>query len=147
MKVRRAFTLVEILIVVVILGILAALVIPQFSSATQEAAANATYTDLQKMRKAIGVWQTRNNGLIPPITDSDDPAEAWGPLVGLSGDYLLSAPINAWVGGPNSRRVVLIEGYEPDGSWTDEQGWIFDPLTGDLYASGFDVNDRPIPKP
>ena len=35
----RAFTLVEILIVVVILGILAAIVVPQFTSASQEAQA------------------------------------------------------------------------------------------------------------
>ncbi|MEO1279645.1 MAG: prepilin-type N-terminal cleavage/methylation domain-containing protein, partial [Planctomycetota bacterium] len=34
-QVRKAFTLVEILIVVVILGILAAIVIPQFTSASE----------------------------------------------------------------------------------------------------------------
>ncbi len=36
-QVKRAFTLIEILIVVVILGILAAIVIPQFTSASQDA--------------------------------------------------------------------------------------------------------------
>ncbi len=43
---KRAFTLVEILIVVVILGILAAIVIPQFTSASEEAAANSTHSQL-----------------------------------------------------------------------------------------------------
>ena len=36
-NIRSGFTLVEILIVVVILGILAAIVIPQFTNATQDA--------------------------------------------------------------------------------------------------------------
>lgn len=147
MRRHRAFTLVEILIVVVILGILAAMVIPQFSSATQEATVNATYTDLQKMRKAITMWMTRNNGTIPPIGDDEDPVVAWGDLVGDNGDYMLSAPTNSWVGGPNSRRVIIVSGYEPDGTWTDEAGWIFNPDTGDLYAAGFDILDRPVPRP
>ncbi len=147
MRVHRAFTLVEILIVVVILGILAALVVPQFSSATQEAAASATYTDLQKMRRAIGVWMTRNNGIVPPVVDDDDPTTAWGPLVSSAGDYMLSAPTNAWVGGENSRRVAIVAGYLPDGTWSEDQGWIFNPDTGDLYAAGFDINDRPVPRP
>lgn len=38
---KRGFTLVEILIVVIILGILAAIVIPQFASAASDAAASA----------------------------------------------------------------------------------------------------------
>ena len=39
---RRGFTLVELLIVVVILGILATIVIPQFSNASQQARENTS---------------------------------------------------------------------------------------------------------
>ena len=63
MRSRRtnAFTLVEILIVVVILGILAAVVIAGFTGATSEAQASATASELSKMRRQIGVFQCRNN--------------------------------------------------------------------------------------
>src|SRR5690606_33880949 len=49
-RVNRAFTLVEILIVVVILGILAAIVIPQFTTASEEAQVGNVQTQLQTMR-------------------------------------------------------------------------------------------------
>ncbi|MEM9111640.1 MAG: prepilin-type N-terminal cleavage/methylation domain-containing protein, partial [Planctomycetota bacterium] len=48
--VRKGFTLVEILIVVVILGILAAIVIPQFTNASEAAKASSVLSQLQTLR-------------------------------------------------------------------------------------------------
>ncbi|MHC4292957.1 MAG: type IV pilin protein, partial [Planctomycetota bacterium] len=53
MKAKKGFTLVEILIVVVILGILAAIVIPQFTDASTEAKISSLRSDLQMMRSQI----------------------------------------------------------------------------------------------
>src|SRR5438046_10568871 len=47
---RKGFTLVEILIVVIILGILAAIVIPQFTSASQDARKNSLVSQLQTIK-------------------------------------------------------------------------------------------------
>ncbi len=142
---RKAFTLVEILIVVIILGILAAVVIPRFSQASAESSAAATLTDLVKMRKAIGVYRARNNGQLPPISEIDgDPAASWGPLVGQAGEYMQTAPTNSWIGGNNSQRVIIIENYDPEGTFQADYGWVFDPIVGELYAGSFDAADRPI---
>ena len=46
-QVKRAFTLIEILIVVVILCILAAIVIPQFTDASQQASNSSLQSQLQ----------------------------------------------------------------------------------------------------
>jgi len=144
---RRGFTLVEILIVVVILGILAAIVIPQFTGATEEAAANATFDQLQKMRRAVGVYRARNRDAMPPIQEiAGDPVGSWGPLVGNAGDYLLSAPVNSWVGGANAREVRVVPNATPDAAFQTDYGWIFDPSSGEVYAGSFDATDKPIPR-
>jgi len=49
----KAFTLVEILIVVVILGILAAIVVPQFASATSDAQKATVADQVAKMRRLL----------------------------------------------------------------------------------------------
>jgi len=71
---RRAFTLVEILIVVVILGILAAIVIPQFASATDSARHNAFVTDLNALTKAVSAY-AGIHGLPPDSSSGVMPTE------------------------------------------------------------------------
>ena len=55
-QVAHAFTLVEILIVVVILGILAAIVVPSFLGAVDQAAIGTTQSELTKLRRAVEVF-------------------------------------------------------------------------------------------
>jgi prepilin-type N-terminal cleavage/methylation domain-containing protein len=141
MRPRRlhGFTLVEILIVVVILGILAAIVIGLFGSATTEAQREVTFSELQKLRRHVGVYQARNSQRLPAVTDGDG---TWGEIVGR--DYLLSPPTNAWVGGANSRRVII--GTAPDTSYHTNYGWIFDASTGQVWAAGFSADDEALPR-
>ena len=61
------FTLVEILIVVVILGVLAAIVVPQFTRATQEASEMAAFDQLTKVRNALSVYFIRNHSRYPTV--------------------------------------------------------------------------------
>lgn len=58
---RKGFTLVEILIVVVILGILAAIVIPQFTDASTEAKTNACKSNLATLRGQLELWKIRES--------------------------------------------------------------------------------------
>jgi len=140
MGIRRAFTLVEILIVVLILGILAGLVMPQFATATQDAQREATITELQKLRRHIEVFEARNAGRLPDVEEGDG---TWGQLVG--NEYLTAPPINAWVGWENGR--VVIFGDAPDPEYHTEYGWIFDPVSGQVWAAAYDANDEPYPRP
>ena len=62
------FTLVEILIVVVILGILAAIVIPQFTQASTEARESSLVSNLQTIRSQIELYKIQHND--NPPTDA-----------------------------------------------------------------------------
>lgn len=139
LPVRRAFTLVEILIVVIILGILAAIVVPAFTRATNEARAETTYSELQKIRRHIEVFRARNSSLYPNIQEDDG---TWGEIVGE--EYLMSPPTNSWVGGANSKRIHFAG--TADVAFQSDYGWIFDATTGNVWAGSFDANDEAIPR-
>jgi len=68
---RRAFTLIEILTVVVILGILAALVVPNMTTTAEDAARSTARSQLAAVRSQIELYKLRNGGAIPPASGSD----------------------------------------------------------------------------
>jgi general secretion pathway protein G len=63
--IARGFTLVELLIVVIILAILAAIVVPQFSATTTDAQESALDANLAAMRSAIELYKAQHNGVYP----------------------------------------------------------------------------------
>ena len=69
---RRGFTLVEILVVVVILGILAAIVVPQFSSASQDTKESALQQDLFRMRAQLELYKNQHSGNYPSLANFID---------------------------------------------------------------------------
>ncbi|WP_197986379.1 MULTISPECIES: prepilin-type N-terminal cleavage/methylation domain-containing protein [unclassified Massilia] len=65
---RRAvqgFTLIELLIVVIIIAILAAIAIPQFSNTSGDAQESASIANLTTMRSAIELYRAQHNGNYP----------------------------------------------------------------------------------
>lgn len=104
---RRGFTLIEILIVVVILGILAAIVVPQFTNASQEATASSIRSQLQTLRGQIELYRVRNGGTLP--TGFDD---LLSPPAGQA-PYLTQQPVapNNWeyVFGDNTNTADITE--------------------------------------
>ncbi len=97
MRTRKGFTLVEILIVVVILGILAAIVIPQFTNASTEAKESNLKSNLQTVRAQLELYKLRNNDT-PPADETTFVSLMTTPDVnGMT--YLPSIPVNPFTGG------------------------------------------------
>ena len=66
MKTRKSgFTLVEILIVVIILGILAAIVIPQFTEASNDARVSSLVSNLQTLQSQCELYKVQHNDRYP----------------------------------------------------------------------------------
>ena len=96
-RIRTGFTLIEILIVVVILGILAAVVIPQFTNAADDASVSSARTQLQTMRSQIelyraqnGAYPTANGATAGSDQDSNGAQDQWDDLI--AGNYMRSSP-------------------------------------------------------
>ena len=68
---NKAFSLVEILIVVAILGILAAIAIPQFQSHSQQAKEAAAKDTLRILRQQIELYAAQHNGIPPGYPDGN----------------------------------------------------------------------------
>lgn len=93
-KNRRGFTLTELMLVVAIIGILAALVIPRISGNTLRAQITAAHTDINGgIKTALGNYEV-DNGTYPHSLDDlfKLPANAknW------HGPYLDNAPVDPW---------------------------------------------------
>ena len=107
--VAKGFTLVEILIVVVILGILAAIVIPQFTNASESAKSSSMLSTLQTVRSQIELYKNQHNNTEPDLvtdwtqftlyTDIDGNTNATKTAVFTYGPYMQKAPVNPFTGG------------------------------------------------
>jgi prepilin-type N-terminal cleavage/methylation domain-containing protein/prepilin-type processing-associated H-X9-DG protein len=73
MQSRRAFTLIELLTVIAIIGILAAIVIPTLSSVRQTAHASVCLSNVRQIAMACTVYANDNKGRLPDAGNGSDP--------------------------------------------------------------------------
>jgi general secretion pathway protein G len=137
MKKRNGFTLVEILIVVVILGILAAIVIPQFSDASTQAKESSLVSDLQTIRSQIQLYKIQHNGNLPAAATfttqmttytlvDGTAADPQAPGTGVYGPYLQAVPKNPF----NELATIDTTGTAGD----NVGGWEYNATTGAFNA-------------
>jgi general secretion pathway protein G len=124
---KKAFTLVEILIVVVILGILAAIVIPQFTNATQDAQAGNLRAQLASLQNQVELFRARNNNTAPITTA----AANWTALV--SGNYIKAAPSNPASSLTDKTSISVAA----SGTGSASTSWLYRSDTNTLFASFF----------
>ncbi|MEM6639646.1 MAG: type II secretion system protein [Pseudomonadota bacterium] len=67
---QSGFTLVELLIVVIILAILAAIVVPQFGSTTADANNAAYESNLAALQSVVELYRQQHNGVYPGAVQS-----------------------------------------------------------------------------
>jgi len=127
---KRGFSFVELMIVVAVLGILAAVVIPQFQSYTTEAKEVVAKDNLRLLRSAIELYAAQHNGVSPGYP-FDNPAaialEIEFKRQMLSGDYLSAVPQNPF---NNKATLRMIANNEPfPAAPTGQYGWVYQPKT------------------
>ncbi len=145
-SVARGFTLVEILIVVIILGILAAIVIPQFTSASEDARKNSVTSQLQTIRSQVELYKLQHRDQFPTSDGAVGSAWDWSKLTtktsadgtagGSFGPYLQAVPVNG-LNGNSDMELAAVAGA---GFVVDANGKIF--ATGKVDTTYYDEADR-----
>lgn len=133
---RAGFTLVEVLIVVVIMAILAATIIPQFSDSSKDAKINTAKFNLHTLRAQIELYKSQHDGKKPTatlieLTSSTNAAGTVGTGTGFPyGPYLQQLPVNPLT---NSRVVRTASSDTPTASGESDAGWLYNPTSGRVW--------------
>ena len=139
---RWAFTLVEILIVVLILTILAAAIIPQFTDSTGDAKQSVMMHNLATIRLQTGVYCAQHGGLFPTsnvVTQLTSATNADGTTSGTPtlGPYVVMIPPNPQFDDPTKNSLVSVVTTDPAAN-ISTHGWIYNSTTGRFFA-GTDI--------
>jgi type II secretion system protein G len=138
---RQAFSLLELVIVIVILGILAAIAIPRMSSGSENAKAQALLASLNEIRNCIEVYKAEHVGSLPNLqfvaqmtqyTDDHGKTSATPSPQFPYGPYLREIPKNPY-SGLNTVRFILLAGQTSAARATD-RGWTYNVVTGEFAA-------------
>jgi len=134
---NSAFTLIEILIVVIILGILAAIVIPRFANASKDAKRAALSSQLNSIRAQIQLYIIEHGDNKPAGMATN----SWNDLINPSvyngvnrGPYLPYVPANPLNGYSN----IAIVNADP--TWGDAVaganiGYVYNTANGFIYGT------------
>jgi general secretion pathway protein G len=95
---RRGFTLIELMVVVVIIGVLAALVVPNLIDRTDDARATAAKTDISNLVQALKLYKLDNQRY--PTSEQGLQAlnakPTTGPIPGNWKPYVEKMPKDPW---------------------------------------------------
>jgi general secretion pathway protein G len=139
---RNAFTLIEVLIVVIIMAILAATIIPQFSTSTSDAKKSSPKFNVQTISTQIQLYKVQHNGTLPTFAALANqmtlPTDVTGATTGTNliyGPYIQGQiPANPYTGASTVVKVATA-GTIPTAIVTGGAGWQYDETTGGFFAN------------
>jgi general secretion pathway protein G len=132
--IRAGFTLVEVLIVVVIMAILAATIIPQFTDSTKDAKSSTSRFNLHTLRSQIELYRTQHNGVAPTATllQLTKATDASGADGGPYGPYIREIPKNPFTNS-NAIKVITNDPAVAADVTVGGGGWLYNTTTGGIW--------------
>lgn len=139
---RAAFTLVEVMIVVVTMAILVGAVIPQFTDTAKDARTSGARVNVNLMRKQIELYKQHHNGLLPAsLVDLTLRSDARGNTGTTSafiyGPYMQTVPVNPFT---SSAKVTPVATNPPlAATGADDAGWLYHAASGGVWIDNADL--------
>lgn len=134
---RSAFSLVEVLIVIVLMAILASIVTPRFFDSLQDADLSVALNNLQNMRLIIERYRGSHHGISPSATlvelinRTNDEGEIGTTAEHRYGPYVTNLPANPLNGQDSIRVITTNQPTAADA--TGKYGWLYHPPTGHIF--------------
>lgn len=134
---NKGFTLVEVLIVVVIMAILAATIIPQFSDSSKDAKNSSARFNLHTIRSQVELYKSQHDGRVPSagiveLTQSTNSTGTVG--TGSSfpyGPYITTIPTNPFTGSNTVRAATSNPPSAASGA--TDAGWLYHAASGKVW--------------
>jgi prepilin-type N-terminal cleavage/methylation domain-containing protein len=149
---KKGFTLIELMIVVAIIGILAAIAIPKFADLIEKSKEGATKGNIGSLKSAISIYYGNESGIWPAVlanntsvTIGDDSTLAFSsymdpiPFVEVTAKFDPS-PISPYGSDVNPEAGGV--GVPPS---TNATGWLYDSSTGDIWVDSIELDSMGIP--
>jgi len=153
-RVRTGFSWYDVVVVILLIGTVAAIAVPRISTAAREAADLSLRDDLAMLRDAIDMYAAEHNGQFPAqdndpetfIRQLTEPTDVHG-NIGHSEEYpfgpYLPKGVPVLSVGPNRGAVEIM--IAPTGPTVDETmseiGWVYNSRTGLIVANTDDVDE------
>jgi general secretion pathway protein G len=136
---RAGFTLIELVVVIMILGILAGVAAPKFFATSKSANENGTKQSLAIVRDAIELYASANGGNLPACTGTGDD------FILLLTPYIRGSFPKCMVGpGANQDDDITPVTGVPAGVVGDGTGWKYSTTTGTFIVNNAGVDSQGV---
>ena len=138
----KGFTLIELMIVVAIIGILAAIAIPKFAQMLEKSREGATKGTLGSLKSASSIYYGDQQGIWPSTLNTFSTYSFSKYMDNVSAVKVTGAFVPGSPSPVGNVVTVTTQGSTPTGGIT---GWLYDSTSGTVYVNSTVKDSKTIP--